>query len=88
MLAGAALTRGQVQDYGFLLIAIDPKLMLPGGELTSQMAELVQKVKATPRRPGVDEIRIPSERAFRERERRRKEGLVFDRKVVESLRAL
>ena len=88
LLAGAALTRGQVQDYGFLLIAIDPKLMLPGGEFTSQMAELVQKVKATPRRPGVDEIRIPSERAFRERERRRKEGLVFDRKVVETLRAL
>jgi LDH2 family malate/lactate/ureidoglycolate dehydrogenase len=67
---------------------IDPKLMLPGGEFPAQMAELVASVKATPRRPGVDEIRIPSERAFRERERRRKEGLVFDRKVVESLQAL
>ena len=52
------------------------------------LAELVEKIKATPRRPGVDEIRIPSERSFRERERRRVEGLVFDRKVVESLEAL
>jgi LDH2 family malate/lactate/ureidoglycolate dehydrogenase len=52
------------------------------------MAELVASIKATPRRPGIDEIRIPSERAFRERERRRTEGLVFDRKVVESLKAL
>jgi len=88
LLAGAALSHGKVQDYGFLLFVLDPKLMLPGGEFPDQMAELVDKVKATPRRPGVDEIRIPSERAFRERERRRSEGLVFDRKVIDSLQAL
>ncbi len=88
LLAGAALAHGKVQDYGFLLFVIDPKLMLPGGEFPDQMAELVASVKATPRRPGVDEIRIPSERAFREREQRRIQGLVFDRKVVESLKAL
>ncbi len=88
LLAGAALPRKQVQDYGFLFFALDPKLMLPGGEFEAQMSELVEKIKATPRRADVDEIRIPSERAYRERERRRKEGLVFDTKVVESLRAL
>ena len=52
------------------------------------MTELVTSIKATPRQPGVDEIRVPSERAYRERERRRKEGIVLERKVVESLRAL
>lgn len=88
LLAGAALAHGNVQDYGFLLFVLDPKLMLPGGEFPAQMAQFVDKVKATPRREGVDEIRIPGERAFRERERRRKEGLVFDRKVVDSLYAL
>lgn len=88
LLAGAALTNGKVQDYGFLFFVIDPKLMLPGGEFPAQMAELVEKIKATPRRAGVDEIRVPSERAYRERELRRTEGLVFDRKVVESLKAL
>ncbi len=88
LLAGAALTQGTVKDYGFLLLVIDPKLTLPGGEFPDHMAGLVDKIKATPRRPGVDEIRIPSERAFRERERRRIEGLVFDLKVVESLNAL
>jgi LDH2 family malate/lactate/ureidoglycolate dehydrogenase len=88
LLAGAALAHGKVQDYGFLFFVVDPKMMLPGGEFPAQMAELVESVKATPRRPGVDEIRIPSERAFREREIRRKEGLVFDVKVVESLKAL
>lgn len=88
LLAGAALASGKVQDYGFLFFVIDPKLMLPGGEFPAQMAELVAKIKATPRRAGVEEIRIPSERAYRERERRRTEGLVFDRKVIESLRAM
>lgn len=88
LLAGAALAGGRVQDYGFLFFVIDPELMLPGGDFPAQMAELVAKIKATPRRAGVAEIRIPSERAYRERERRRTEGLVFDRKVVESLKAL
>jgi len=88
LLAGAALTRGDVQDYGFLFWAVNPSIMLPGGEFEKQMSELVRKVKATPRQPGVDEIRIPSERAYRERERRLKEGIVIERKVVDSLKAL
>lgn len=88
LLAGAHLARGEVQDYGFLFWVLDPNLMLPGGDFEQQMAELVTKIKATPRQPGVDEIRIPSERAYREREQRRKEGIVLERKVVESLNAL
>jgi LDH2 family malate/lactate/ureidoglycolate dehydrogenase len=88
LLVGAALTRGDVQDYGFLFIAIDPDMLLPAGEFPAQMAEFVARIKATPRQPGVDEIRIPSERAFREREQRRIEGIVLDRKVVDALNAL
>jgi LDH2 family malate/lactate/ureidoglycolate dehydrogenase len=88
LLAGAALARGQVQDYGFLFIAFDPGLLIPADEFKRQVAELISRLKATPRQPGVEEIRIPSERAFRERERRRIEGLVFDRAVVEALHAL
>ena len=81
LLAGSGM-----QDYGFLFIAIDPAIMLPDFE--AQMAELVARIKATPRQPGVDEIRIPSERAFREREQRRVEGIVLDRKVYEALHLL
>ncbi|MES2561195.1 MAG: Ldh family oxidoreductase [Pseudomonadota bacterium] len=88
LLAGAHLARGEVQDYGFLFWALDPNLMLPGGDFDKHMAELVTRIKATPRQPGVDEIRIPSERAYRERELRRVQGIVLERKVVESLRAL
>ena len=88
LLAGAALTSGNVTDYGFLFIAMNPEVMLPGRQFEAQMAELVDRVKATPKQPEVDEIRIPSERAFRERERRRVEGIVLDRVVVDALNAL
>jgi len=62
--------------------------MLPGGDFPQQMSEFVRAIKATPRRAGSDEIRIPSERAFRERERRLREGIVLERKLVEALQAL
>ncbi len=88
LLAGAAIPRGQVQDYGFLFWVISPDVMLPGGNFKAQMSELVRKIKDTPRRPGVKEIRIPSERAARERERRRREGIVMERKVIDALEAL
>ncbi len=88
ILAGAALSKGQVRDYGFLFWAVDPDAMLPGGEFKSQMSEFVRQIKATPRQPGVEEIRIPSERARRERERRRSEGILVDRAVVDALKAL
>ncbi len=88
LLAGAALTRGQVRDYGFLFWVLDPEIMLPGGQFAGQMAEYARQIREAPRRPGAAEVRVPSERAFRERERRRKEGIVIERKVVDSLRAL
>jgi LDH2 family malate/lactate/ureidoglycolate dehydrogenase len=83
------LKRNQALDYGFYFIAVNPAIMLPPGhDFEQQMSALVKAIKAAPRQSGVDEIRIPSERAFRERERRRVEGIVLERKVVESLQAL
>ncbi len=67
---------------------MDPKLLIAGGEFPAQMTELVARIKATPRQPGVDEIRIPSERAFREREKRRRQGIIRERAIVDSRRTL
>lgn len=88
LLAGAAIPRGQVQDYGFLFFVVDPGALLPGNPFAAQMSELVRVIQATPRREGVEEIRIPSQRAFRERERRRAEGILVDRAVIAALEAL
>ena len=88
LLAGAALTRGEVQDYGFLFWVINPEIMLPGNDFKKRMSQYVREMKALPKQPGVSEIRVPSERASRERERRLVEGVVVKRKVIESLKAL
>jgi LDH2 family malate/lactate/ureidoglycolate dehydrogenase len=88
LLAGAMLPRGQAQDYGFLFFVVDPGAMLPGDPFAAQMADLVKAIQATPRQDGVAEIRIPSQRAFRERERRRAEGILVDRAVIDALNAL
>jgi L-2-hydroxycarboxylate dehydrogenase (NAD+) len=88
LLAGAALPRNQVQDYGFLFVVFDPELLIPAEQFESQVEELIQKVKATPLRPGYSEILIPSERAFRERDKRRKEGLPLALPVYEKLSAM
>ena len=88
LLAGAMLPRGQAQDYGFLFFVVDPGAMLPGDPFAQQMSALVEAIQATPRRSDVAEIRIPSQRAFRERERRRAEGILVDRAVIDALHAL
>jgi LDH2 family malate/lactate/ureidoglycolate dehydrogenase len=73
---------------GYLFIAFQPDLIGPGDVFKERVTELIAGVKATPRQPGVDEIRIPSERAFRSRERARRKGLEIDRLVFDALVAL
>jgi delta1-piperideine-2-carboxylate reductase len=60
LLAGAAIPRGQVQDYGCLFLVVDPGALLPGNPFAVHMSRRVKAIQATPRRPGVEEIRIPS----------------------------
>jgi LDH2 family malate/lactate/ureidoglycolate dehydrogenase len=88
LIAGAALGRGVVNDYGFLFIAIDPGLTQPDNAFQRQMTELIETIKALPKQDGVEEIRIPSERSFQERARRRVEGIVIEKKIVDMLEAL
>jgi LDH2 family malate/lactate/ureidoglycolate dehydrogenase len=75
-------------DNGFLFIAFKPDLLMPLEEFKRETTALIDRVKATPRQPGVEEIRIPSERAFRHRARALREGLEIDRAVYDALCAL
>jgi L-2-hydroxycarboxylate dehydrogenase (NAD+) len=52
------------------------------------VTQLIERIKATPRQPGVDDIRIPSERAFLSRKRALHEGLEIDRVIFDALVAL
>jgi LDH2 family malate/lactate/ureidoglycolate dehydrogenase len=86
VLAGSGL--GDDKTYGYLIIAIKPDLLVPQDTFRRDMSAMLARVKATPRQPGVDEIRMPSERAFRERARARREGIEIDRKIYDKLLAL
>src|SRR6516165_2024026 len=78
----------QESDYGYLFIAFRPDLVGTADVFNRQVTQLIDRIKATPRQAGIDEIRIPSERAFRSRERALRDGLTFDRLVFDALVAL
>lgn len=88
LLAGAKFRAGDVTDFGIFLIAFDPELLMPAGQYEAELDELLTRIRSLPRQPGVEQIRIPSERGFREREIRRREGILVNRRVVDRLRQM
>jgi LDH2 family malate/lactate/ureidoglycolate dehydrogenase len=85
LIAGARLRNGDVCDFAHLFIAFDTGLFMPVDQFTAELEELLSRIRNLPRQPGVPEIRIPSERGFREREIRRIQGILVRKRVVESL---
>src|SRR6202521_5691075 len=78
----------QESDSGYLFIAFRPDLVGTADVFNRRVTQLIERIKATPCQPGIDEIRIPSERAFRSRARALREGLNIDRLVFDALVAL
>ena len=85
LLAGSSLDLER--DKGYLFVVFKPDLLVPLDQFRRELSELVERVKAVPRQEGVDEIRIPSERSFRNRERALRAGIDVDRAVLNALRA-
>jgi LDH2 family malate/lactate/ureidoglycolate dehydrogenase len=69
----------------YLFIAFKPDLFMPLDDYRRALAAEIAAIKATPRQDGVDEIRIPGERAYRDRARRAREGLDIDRRIHDAL---
>ena len=86
VLAGSALDPDK--DDGYLFVVFKPDLLIGLEDFKQQLSELIDRIKMTPRQPGVDEIRIPGERAFRAREEALREGIEIDRAVYDALAAL
>jgi LDH2 family malate/lactate/ureidoglycolate dehydrogenase len=87
LLAGASRAYPK-QDYAFMFIVFDPEVLMPRSEFDSALTELIENVRSTPPLDPGDPVRIPSERAFRERERNRKLGIPVARTVHRQLVAL
>ena len=86
VLAGSALDPDK--DDGYLFIVLKPELLVDPNDFKEQISALIDRIKATPRQPGVDEIRIPGERAFHGREQKLRDGIEIDRVVYDQLKAL
>jgi L-2-hydroxycarboxylate dehydrogenase (NAD+) len=86
LLGGAPAPGAGEIDRGFLFIVFDPALLIPRDRFKSELAQLISRIKALPKQPGVEEIRIPSERGYRERQQRLAAGcFTIDRPVYDRL---
>ena len=88
LLAGSPLSNGNMADFAFLFIVFDPELLMPLPQFKQYLSALLMQIKATPLQAGAGEIRIPSERAFSERQRRQLEGFAMDGRIYERIKAL
>jgi LDH2 family malate/lactate/ureidoglycolate dehydrogenase len=70
---------------GYLFIAFKPDLFMALEDYRRALAAEIAAIKATPRQDGVDEVRIPGERAYRERARLTREGIEIDRRIQDAL---
>jgi LDH2 family malate/lactate/ureidoglycolate dehydrogenase len=73
------------QRAGYLFIAFKPDLFMPLEDYRRALADEIARIKTTPRQDGVEEIRIPGERAYRERARLAREGIEIDRRIHDAL---
>jgi L-2-hydroxycarboxylate dehydrogenase (NAD+) len=87
-LVGAATIPEPGLDYGYLILVVNPAIFVPVVQFKREVWRLVERVKASRRLPGVVEILVPGERAFRERERRRREGVDVDEALFREMEAL
>ena len=86
MLAGPAPDPDK--DDGYVFVVFKPELLADLGDFKEQLGALIDRIKATPRQPGINEIRIPGERGFRSREKGLRDGIEIDRLVYEKLATL
>jgi len=72
---GAAAVPVERRDYGLFMLAMLPDLFAPREQYDAGVHEVVRRIKSARRMVGRAEVLIPGERAFRERERRLREGI-------------
>jgi LDH2 family malate/lactate/ureidoglycolate dehydrogenase len=88
LLAGSAKAYRPKQDYAFMFLVFDPEVLMPRSEFEAALHELIENIRNTPPLDPNQTVRIPSERAFRERERNRKTGIPLALTVHRQLVAL
>lgn len=87
-LVGAAPIPRPGENYGLLMLAVSPSLFVDREAFDRGIGEIVRRVKGARRVDPATEVLIPGERAFRERERRLKEGIAVEGELMGELEKL
>jgi L-2-hydroxycarboxylate dehydrogenase (NAD+) len=88
ILVNAATVPEPGTNYGIFMLAISPDIFLESGVFQEGVDELVSRLKSAKPSQEAGEILVPGERAFREREKRLKEGIEVDSVLMEELNQL
>jgi LDH2 family malate/lactate/ureidoglycolate dehydrogenase len=83
-----AAARSASEASAYLFIGFKPDLFVPADEYRREVSRRIDMIKATPRQPGFEEIRIPGERGYRTRARLMREGIEIDLKIYDALKRL
>jgi LDH2 family malate/lactate/ureidoglycolate dehydrogenase len=79
---------GRPQDVGHFFCLIDVEAFMDLATFTSRMDRMIDEIKASPRRPGVDEILVPGERSSRVALENARRGISIGEETVAELGAL
>jgi LDH2 family malate/lactate/ureidoglycolate dehydrogenase len=80
---------GQSGKVGHFVLVMDPSLFMAHPDFAQRVEEYVARIKSGPRKPGIDEIFYPGERAGRlEREARKRGAHTLPRIVWEPMQEL
>lgn len=72
-------------NYGLLIIVIDPNVFVPLEHFKKEVEVLISRIKENPTDAEVEDILIPGERAYRQRETHLKSGIHLDDDLINQL---
>lgn len=88
VLTGADPVPKPGQNYGIFMLALSSALFLEHDDFVGGVGTLIKRIKTSLPATGVEEILVPGERAFREREMRLQSGIGVDDDLMHALRRL
>ncbi|KIX06045.1 uncharacterized protein Z518_04019 [Rhinocladiella mackenziei CBS 650.93] len=89
VLAGSPALPGNLHDFGFLIIAVDPAIFRPIDEFKAEVDAYSEKMRQSPPLPGKDPLRMPFERSAALRAKTLEEGeFEVQDQVVEMLKTM
>lgn len=79
---------GRSQDVGHFFCLVDIGAFMDLAEFTTRIDRMIDEIKASARRPGVDEILVPGERSWRTARENRSNGIAIGDETLAELASL